>query len=213
VAVGACTLLAASLHPAGRNLLRSVRLSRASPVMLALVVAAAVPLFALALSNVILQRMTVPDDHATLGHYGFVAAFSLTVIGAGLLASLRPDGWRLTAWVAGVLAALFGLTSLVVPDVASSLDPVWAAAAIAWGVVFIGAAELTRARVVDQSAEIEIREAVLPASGRGSIAGMSPWALLSGILVIVLVLLFAFMHLTGGGPGLHTHGMPALLLG
>lgn len=73
------------------------------------------------------------------------AAFSFTATGVGLLASLRPDGWRLTAWVAGLLLAVLGVASLVYPDVDSSLGLVWALAAIAWGVGFVAAAELTPA--------------------------------------------------------------------
>jgi hypothetical protein len=139
----ALTLLAISIHPTGRNLFRSFSVSRVNRVMLALVIIAAVPLLALASTNIGLQR-TVSNDHAALGHYGFMAAFGFTVIGVGLLASLRPVGWRLTAWVAGFLPALLGVASVVFPDVDSNLGVVWALAAIAWGVGFVAAAELTR---------------------------------------------------------------------
>jgi hypothetical protein len=121
--------------------------SRVNWVMLALVVIAAVPLLAFASTNIRLQA-TLLDDHAAVGHYGFMAAFSFTVIAVGVLASLRPDGWRLPAWVAGALPALLGVTSLLYPDSSSSLGLVWALAAITWGVVFVGAAELTRAAEV-----------------------------------------------------------------
>jgi hypothetical protein len=134
----------AVLHPTGRDLFGSFHRSQVSWLMLALVVIAAVPLLAFAASNIGLQA-TVADDHAGMGHYGFMAAFSFTVIAAGVLAGLRPAGWRLTAWVAGLLPALLGLTSLVYPDVPSSLRLGWALAAIAWGVVFVAAAELTSA--------------------------------------------------------------------
>jgi hypothetical protein len=137
------TLLAIILHPTGRNFFRSFSVSRVNRVMLALVIIAAVPLLAFASTNIGLQR-TVADDHAALGHYGFMAAFSFTVVGVGLLASLRPDGWRLTAWIAGFLPVLLGLASVVFPDVDSSLGLLWALAAVAWGVGFVAAAELTR---------------------------------------------------------------------
>jgi hypothetical protein len=136
------TLLAAILHPAGRDFFRSFSLSRIDRVLLALVIIAAVPLLALASTNIGLQK-TVTNDHAALGHYGFMAAFSFTVIAVGFLASLRLDGWRLTAWVGGLLPALLGLASLVFADVASSLSLAWALAAIAWGVGFVVTAELT----------------------------------------------------------------------
>jgi hypothetical protein len=142
--LGALTLLAALLHPARRDFVRSFSVSRVNRVMLALVIIATLPLLAFASTNIALQR-TVTNDHAALGHYGFMGAFTFTVIGVGLLASLRAEGWRLTAWVAGLLPVLFGLASLLFPDVDSSLGLVWALAAIGWGVAFVAAAELTKA--------------------------------------------------------------------
>ena len=140
---GALTLNAMIFHPTGRGLFRSFSLSRMNRVMLALAIIAAVPLLVFASTNIRLQR-TATNDHFSAGHYGFMAAFSFTVIGVSYLASLRPDGWRLTAWVAGLLPALLGVTSLVYPGVDSSLRTVWALAAIAWGVVFVAVAELAR---------------------------------------------------------------------
>jgi hypothetical protein len=74
-----------------------------------------------------------------------MAGLSFTVIGVGLLASLRPDGWRLTAWVTGILPALLGLASMIYPESSSSLGSIWALAAVAWGAVFVSAAVLTQA--------------------------------------------------------------------
>ena len=144
--LGTLTLNAAIFHPTGQDLVRSVSLRRSDPLLFALLVMAAVPLVGYALPNIALQANPIKDDHAAAGHYGFMAALSFTVIGVGLLASLRPTGWRLTAWVAGVLPALLGLASLAFPGVSSSLEPVWAIASIAWGIVFIGAAERSRTR-------------------------------------------------------------------
>jgi hypothetical protein len=141
--LAAFTLLAAILHPAGRDFFRSFRVSRVDRVLLTLTIIAAVPLVGFAATNIGLQR-TLTDDHASLGHYGFMAAFSITVIGVSLLASLRPDGWRLTAWVGGLLPTLLALVSLIFPDVVSSLYLDWALAAIAWGLGFVAAAELSR---------------------------------------------------------------------
>jgi hypothetical protein len=142
VTVGAAALIALGLHPAGRDFFISFRVSRANRLMAALVVVAAVPLLLLTATNLRLQ-VSVADDHAAAGHYGFMAAFSITIIGVGLLASLRPDGWRLTAWVAGLLPALLGMVSLIYP-VTSSLSLPWALAAIAWGTGFVIAAERSR---------------------------------------------------------------------
>ena len=141
--VATVTGVTALLHPKGRRFLSSFSVSRVNWMMLALVGIAAVPLVSFASTNIRLQG-TVPDDHANVGHYAFMAALSFTVIGVGLLASLRPDGWRLTAWIAGLLPALLGVWSLLFPDAASRFGFGWALAAIAWGAVFIAVAELTK---------------------------------------------------------------------
>ena len=95
-----------------------------------LVVIAAVPLLAFAFTNIGLQR-TVADEHAAMGHYGFMAALSFTTIGVALLAGLRTDGWRPTAWVAGLLPALLGVTSMIYTDRSSSVGLFWSLTAIA----------------------------------------------------------------------------------
>jgi hypothetical protein len=141
--IAALTIITALLHPTGRAFFRSFRVSRVNWLMLVLLIIAALPLLAFASTNIRLQA-TIPDDHAGMGHYGFMAAFAFTVIATGVLASLRPDGWRLTAWVAGLLPVLFGVTSLMYPSAASSLGEIWALAAIAWGVMFVTVAALTR---------------------------------------------------------------------
>lgn len=138
------TVVAALVHPAGRAFFRSFSVSRANWAMVALVGVAAAPLLALASTNIGLQR-TADDGHAGMGHYAFVAAFSFAVIAVGLLASLRPAGWRLTAWVGGLLPALLAVTSILYPDTASSLGRVWSLAALAWGVLFVAVAERTNA--------------------------------------------------------------------
>ena len=128
----ALAVVSALLHPSGRGFFRSFRHAAVSWPMLGTVAVAAVPLVAFASSNLRLQR-EVADLHTFMGHYGFMAALSYTIVGVGVLASLRPVGWRLTAWVAALLAAVLGLTSLLYPDAASSLAGGWAIAATAWG--------------------------------------------------------------------------------
>jgi hypothetical protein len=207
--VAAGTVVAAVLHPARGGFFRSFSTSRVSWVMLGLVIVASVPLLAFASTNIGLQRAGI-SEHAVMGHYGFMAAFSFTVIGVGLLASLRPDGWRLTAWVAGLLPALFGIASLIFPDVDSSLDPGWAVAAIAWGAMFIGAALLVEGRP-----EAHARENAFTTRERGDMqmqepptqpkVGMPRWVKVSGIIFAVVLVLLVVLMLTGvlgqHGPG------------
>lgn len=82
--------------------------------------------------------------HISLGHYRNIAALSFTIILLGILASFRPSGWRLAAWVAGLLPAVLGIASLVLPNAESSFSTFWSVAAIAWGIVFIVVAEAAR---------------------------------------------------------------------
>ncbi|HWC11929.1 MAG TPA: hypothetical protein VG455_11970 [Acidimicrobiales bacterium] len=101
-------------------------------------------LFPFASTNIGLQA-SVPDDHTAAGDYGFMSAFTLATIGLGVLASLRADGWRLTASNAGLLPVLVGATSLIYPGAMSSRALPWALAAIAWGAVFVAVAQLSPA--------------------------------------------------------------------
>lgn len=79
--------------------------------------------------------------HGGLGHFRNFAALSLIIVGAGILASLRPKGWRLAAWVTGSLPIILGLASVVLPNSESSLGLIWALAAIIWGIHFVVMAE------------------------------------------------------------------------
>lgn len=148
--IGAASVLALMFHPAG-DPTRAFRRSRIHRGMLGLVAVAAVPLLSLAVANMGLQRAD-PSEHALLGHFGYMVAFAITVIGVGLLASARPPGWRMVAWVAGLLPAALGLSSLAFPDVSSALAPEWAVAAVAWGIAFIAVAEAAARRGTGQRA-------------------------------------------------------------
>lgn len=193
--LGALTLVAAILHPARRELFRSFSVARLNWVMLALVVIAAMPLLAFASTNIGLQK-ALTNDHAALGHYAFMAAFSLSVTGIGLLASFRAAGWRLTAWVAGLLPALLGIASLLYPDNDSSLNQVWSVAAITWGVAFVAAGLAGRTtEETDHDTYVE--------RSRGFTASTPRTVKLWATIILVLAVLFTLLHLTGGGPGRH----------
>jgi hypothetical protein len=213
--LAALTLLATLLHPVGSGLLRSLRVSPVSRTMLVLLVVAAVPLLAFAFANIGFQR-TVVNAHSALGHYAFMAAFGFTVVGVGGLATLRPHGWRLAAWLAALLPALLGLASLIYPDVDSSLGTGWALAAILWGVAFVTTAELTHAK--------EARTASGVAGGVTSQEGahhlaesdaVPRWMMVLAIVAagVVLLIILLLVGVFGGehGPGRHLgagHGSP-----
>lgn len=196
---GALTLLAIMLHPAGHDLFGSFRVSRVNRVLLVLVAIASISLLAFAAINIGLQR-AYADDHAAMGHYMYMVAFSFTVIGVGFLASLQLDGWRLAAWVAGLLPILLGVASLVFPSVSSGLGPVWALLAIAWGIAFVAVAELiyrgSPANGSDETA-MELK--------RASMANMPRWLSVFGVVALVPILL-VFVHMVIrvlGGSGTH----------
>lgn len=78
------------------------------------------------------------------GHWSAMGAFNLILIGLALLAAVRPPGWRLPAWSAGLSAVLFGVASIANPGDASAINAYWSVIAIAWGIGFIVIAEVTR---------------------------------------------------------------------
>lgn len=206
VLVGGGALVATLLHPASHTIFRTFKIARINRVMLTLVILSVGPMLVLATTNIGLQG-TVFDDHARMGHYGFMAAFDFTVIGIGLLASFRPAGWRLTAWITGLLPTLLGLTSMIYPNAASSLERAWAVASIVWGILFVGAAEFIGRRDQSHSEAVSGIGGGLP--DLGLTRGASRWVYVVGIIVAALVLLFVLMHLTGGGPGFHTPLTPS----
>jgi putative effector of murein hydrolase LrgA (UPF0299 family) len=214
--VAAGALMATALHPAGGALSRAFRVSRLSWPLLVLTLIAAAPLLAFAAANVGLQS-TAGDEHAAAGHYGFMAAFSFTVIGTGILASLRPVGWPVAAWLTGLLPALLGASSLIYPDASSSLPPLWALAAVAWGTGYLVAAEVLRRRadateVVSPTESADLADATAgsraPASAKPRVPG---WAKVAGVIVgVVILVLVGIALMAGGGHGPEQFGPDGL---
>lgn len=165
---GGLTALATILHPARRGLFNWFSTKRINRLLLTLVVIAAAPLTILAFINTNLQIAggggtglfdhsppALHDDslellndheqkHSNLGHYRNIAALSFIIILLGLLASSRPRGWRVAAWVAGFLPILLGIASVLLPEAESSLGVFWGVAAVIWGFAFIAVAEVVR---------------------------------------------------------------------
>ena len=80
------------------------------------------------------------------GHWSAMGAFALIIVALGAIAALRPTGWRLPAWSAGLSMMVIGIASLTFPQDASSLGGPWALLAIAWGAAFIVVAQRERDR-------------------------------------------------------------------
>jgi hypothetical protein len=150
VLAAAAILLA--LHPARGGVLRPSM--RASPFMGALALAGSVPLVWFALTVARLQRAGPPiDPHVSGDHWANMAAMAFGLVLVGLLASARMPGWRITAWSAGLGAAVYGLASIVFHRFPGSSVPYPGSEGIAWGLVamigglaFVAAAEWESAR-------------------------------------------------------------------
>jgi len=148
VIIAAAILLA--FHPARRAVIRPS--PHLSPVLALLAAAGAVPLVGFALTAARLQRTGPPaDPHVSMDHWANMAAMAFGIVLAGLLASGRLRGWRITAWCAGLGAVVYGLASLVFDRFPGTSIPypgsegaAWGVVAMVGGVVFIAAAEWQR---------------------------------------------------------------------
>ncbi|MFC7204379.1 hypothetical protein ACFQJC_12700 [Haloferax namakaokahaiae] len=137
ILIGLMTLL----HPEGLNVLASG--DDYSPVLLALVGVAAIPLLAFAANQVLLQGSG--DSHALLGHYAEMAVMSIALLMMGLIASAGATGHRYVAWETAGLAVYVGSLSIAFPAQASAVGLIWGSLLIVWGVSFVAVSELRTA--------------------------------------------------------------------
>ncbi|MFP8951814.1 hypothetical protein ACLI4Z_02405 [Natrialbaceae archaeon A-arb3/5] len=135
------TTIALVAHPAGRKLVR--RSDSYSPVLLALVAVAAIPLLAFVATQLSLTTSTV-DPHALDGHYVMMAALAISPLAYGLVAALGFEGWRLASLLAALPMAYYGLLSISFPMQVGSTGAVWGGLAILWAITFVAAAEYSR---------------------------------------------------------------------
>jgi uncharacterized protein YndB with AHSA1/START domain len=136
-------LVVAALHPDGRSLLSLDRVSPVDRGLVGLLVVAGGPLLAYAGTELV-KQYTLADEHAALVHYGAMALLAVLVLLLGALATVRRRDWRFAAWGAGLLAVYLGASSFAFPQLPSSTGPFWGGLAVAWGLGFVGATEVTR---------------------------------------------------------------------
>ena len=127
-------VIAALLHPTGRKLLSTRTAGRFSPIMAGLAVVAAIPLGAYIVGQFGLHWSG--DAHAVINHYAGMIVYSGVLVALGLLASLKPIGWRIPLFSAAGLALVIGVAGVLYPETASSVGTMWGGAAIAWAVLF-----------------------------------------------------------------------------
>jgi hypothetical protein len=136
VAVAAAALLA--LHPARAGLLHPA--THPSPVMLAFVAIGSVPLISFALSMARLQRLGPSSDpHVSMNHWANTSAMAFGIVLTALLAAVRMDGWRFTAWCAGLGAVVYGVASIAFHRLAGTTVAYPASEGVGWGLLAVGA--------------------------------------------------------------------------
>ncbi len=124
---------------------------RLSPVLVVLALAAAVPLGAYVVGQADLQRIDT-SEHAEFFHWIETSFTACSVLFLGLLVSVRPAAYRLSAWSAGVTMAVMGVASLALEGKASALDAPWAWAAVVGSVIFVAVTEWEARRTMHEPA-------------------------------------------------------------
>ena len=147
IVVTASAAILLALHPARAELIRPAL--SPSAVLATFTLAGSVPLVWFGLTMARLQRTGLPaDPHVKNDHWANMAAMAFALVLVGLLASVRMRGWRLTAWSAGLGAAVYGLASIVFHRFPGTSAPYpgsegigWGLAAMIGGIAFIAVAE------------------------------------------------------------------------
>lgn len=137
-------VVAALLHPAGRKLLRTRTADRFSPVLAGVAIVAAIPLAIYGFNQFGLHWSG--DEHAVINHYAGMVVYTGVIVALGILASLKPAGWRIPLFSAAGMALALGIASIVLPTIPSGVGIAWGSAAILWAIIFVIVGELTARR-------------------------------------------------------------------
>ncbi|HYI66961.1 MAG TPA: hypothetical protein VEW95_08575 [Candidatus Limnocylindrales bacterium] len=119
----------------------AIPLGRPSLAMVALVLAGAALLVPYALESAGLQRTDHVSDHAAFYHWVETSFTALGIVLVSVLAALRPQGFPMATWLAGLAPAIIGAASVLFAQHASALASPWSWAALVGGLAFIGVGE------------------------------------------------------------------------
>lgn len=119
----------------------AVPAGRPSPIMLAMVALAVVPLVIYALGQAELQRTDDSSEHAAFFHWVETSFYAIAILLLGLLAALRPGGFPMAGWMAGLALAILGGASLLLGQHASAIEAPWSWAALLGGFAFVAVGE------------------------------------------------------------------------
>ena len=139
----AAVAILVTLHPARREFFKPG--ARLSPALAAISVLGAIPAVGYAVSMLVQARQFVgPPHHAD--RFAEMAAASIAIVLVGMLASLKSQGWSISAWSAGAASIVVGMASVVFPDAPGGVGRVWGTLAVGAGVLFLVLAELETIR-------------------------------------------------------------------
>lgn len=96
--------------------------------------------------QVAVDLATDPHSAGGMEHWTEMAITALTLPLIALVAALRPRGFRLVAWTAGVGTIVFGVAAALLPEQASSPGVAWGTGAVVGGTLFIAVAEIEARR-------------------------------------------------------------------
>jgi hypothetical protein len=134
VVAGAAILLA--VHPSRKGIVHPA--ADPSPILGTFAAVGAIPLVWFGLTMARLQRDGLAaDPHVQQDHWANMAAMAFALALVGLLASARVRGWRLTAWCAGLGAAVYGLASIVFSRFPGTQVPYPGSEGVGWGLVAV----------------------------------------------------------------------------
>ncbi len=137
--IAVLTAILVWLHPARSEFLSPGR--GVSPLLAGLSLLALIPAVMYAADQVEIQKLDQAGKHWDEGHWATMAAMAIALPLCGLVAAYRASGWRILGFLVGGGGILFGLSSVVFENQASSVGSKWGAAAIIAGAVFILATE------------------------------------------------------------------------
>lgn len=142
------TGLVLALHPRRGELWTSGRgISKPMTALAVVGLAVAAP-YALDQIQIQLAEDLATDPHSAGGreHWVEMASAVLTLPLIALVAALRPRGFRLVAWTAGIGTMVFGAASVLLPEQASSPGVAWGAFVLVGGALLVAVAEIEASR-------------------------------------------------------------------
>jgi hypothetical protein len=74
-----------------------------------------------------------------MNHWANTSAMAFGIVLTALLAALRINGWRFTAWCAGLGAVAYGIASIVFHRFPGTTFAYPASEGVGWGLVAVGA--------------------------------------------------------------------------